>query len=181
MGLLRDNGFITDIKTKIDGVQYRAYNVWYHIIQRCYNENNPSYKTYGAKGVYVCEEWKLFSNFKKWYDENYIEDFYIDKDIKVPGNKCYGPEFCMFVSQADNNREATSRRDNSYLKEKTGVNHHSHRPMNHYETKASRRHEFKRNCKSNGWNFEDFKEVFSGIKTSQYTKLFYYYYEGGKR
>ena len=45
----------------------------------------------------VCEEWKHFSNFKKWFDENYIEGFDIDKDILIKGNKVYSPEACSFV------------------------------------------------------------------------------------
>ncbi|MGL5713837.1 MAG: hypothetical protein ACRCX2_12515 [Paraclostridium sp.] len=174
MGLLTDNGFTTDIKTRTNNIQSRAYNVWYNMIRRCYDKKSVSYKTYGAKGIRVCEEWRLYSNFKRWYDENYIEGYEIDKDFSLKGY--YGPDSCVFIKKSDNIREAMSRRDNLYLKNKTGQNHHSHKPMCHYETKSSRRHEFKRNCNTNGWDFNDFKEVYSGIKTSRHTKLFYYFY-----
>ena len=44
------------------------YHVWYGIRQRCYNENNPSFKYYGAKGIFLCDYWfSDFSNFKRWY------------------------------------------------------------------------------------------------------------------
>lgn len=36
---------------------------WKHMLSRCYNENDPSYPKYGARGVSVCERWKDFENF----------------------------------------------------------------------------------------------------------------------
>lgn len=43
------------------------------------------------------EEWKLFSEFRKWFDNHYIEGWSLDKDILVKGNKVYGPKTCCFV------------------------------------------------------------------------------------
>lgn len=34
------------------------------INQRCTNPNNPSYKDYGARGIYLCEEWKTTPAFR---------------------------------------------------------------------------------------------------------------------
>ena len=73
-----------------------SYRRWCSILERCYSENSlqdsPSYR-----GCKVCEEWLLFSNFKKWFDANYIKGYHIDKDILVKGNKVYSPETCCFV------------------------------------------------------------------------------------
>lgn len=41
------------------------YRVWCHMLQRCQNPNNKSYKNYGGRGIEVCERWKKFSNFIK--------------------------------------------------------------------------------------------------------------------
>lgn len=85
-----------------DGKHLPSYETWQSMIKRCYSEKlqvkHPSYI-----GCTVCDEWKYYSNFKKWYDENYYEcnDGYrmaLDKDILVKGNKVYSPETCMFVS-----------------------------------------------------------------------------------
>ena len=70
------------------------------MLKRCYSskfqEKNPSYK-----GCYVCDNWLYYSNFKKWYDENYYEIdgkiLQLDKDILVKGNKVYSPDTCVFV------------------------------------------------------------------------------------
>jgi hypothetical protein len=35
-----------------------AYKTWVSIKRRCYEIKNPSYKTYGAKGITLCDQWK---------------------------------------------------------------------------------------------------------------------------
>lgn len=83
------------------GKRSTTYNFWKNIIERCYSKKSISYKTYGGKGVVVCEEWLDFQNFGKWFEENYspeiMQGFQIDKDILVKGNKIYSPETCCFV------------------------------------------------------------------------------------
>lgn len=74
----------------------KIYSVWYCMIDRCYNPAmHQKFPTY--KDCEVCEEWLTFSNFKRWFDENYIEGYHLDKDILVKGNKIYGPDTCCFV------------------------------------------------------------------------------------
>lgn len=42
-----------------------------------------------------------------------------------------------------------------------GANHHNSKPKEYYETHSVPRNNFKRACKSMGWDFDDFEEVFS--------------------
>lgn len=73
------------------------YSVWQQMIVRCYSTKCQSkHPTY--KGCTVCDEWKLFSNFKKWMKTQDWAEKEIDKDIVHPGNKIYSPENCVFVS-----------------------------------------------------------------------------------
>lgn len=38
--------------------------VWKGMIQRCYNKSNPSYPSWGGRGIVVCERWRdSFANF----------------------------------------------------------------------------------------------------------------------
>lgn len=79
------------------------YNTWIGMLERCFSkkhqEKHPTYK-----GCTVCDEWKLLSNFKKWYDkQHYLEGWHLDKDILVPNNKIYSPETCRFVPSKINN------------------------------------------------------------------------------
>ena len=50
-----------------------------------------------------------FSGFGKWFDDNNIDGYHLDKDIKVKGNKVYSPDTCLFVSHKDNNIESRAK------------------------------------------------------------------------
>lgn len=105
-------GYIGEGKytSRIDGIQLISYKRWKEMLNRCYNKSNSSYKNYGAKGVYVCDEWHNYQNYAKWWEENCTNDKQVvDKDILYKGNKCYSPENCCFVS-SDINTLFTSRK-----------------------------------------------------------------------
>ena len=72
------------------------YRTWADMLSRCYREKYhscfPSYKDCS-----VCDEWKLFSNFKRWMEKQDYIDKVLDKDLKVIGNKIYSPDTCLFI------------------------------------------------------------------------------------
>lgn len=73
-----------------------AYKTWVQMIKRCYSPRVQSLQpTY--KDCSVCEEWLLFSNFKRWFDKNFIKGYCLDKDILFKGNLIYSPKTCCFV------------------------------------------------------------------------------------
>ena len=92
-------------------VKKQSYRVWEHMITRGYSERfkqkQPTYND-----VTVCAEWLLFSNFDNWFDENYIDGYQLDKDIKIKGNKEYSPSACLFVSQDVNKLLTSSKSTN---------------------------------------------------------------------
>ena len=77
------------------------YRVWVNILKRCYytkyQEKQPTYKGYS-----VSEEWKRFSNFRKWMESQDWEGKQLDKDLLFSGNKVYSAEACVFVTQMVN-------------------------------------------------------------------------------
>lgn len=74
----------------------KSYHVWRQMLFRCYSKYVSKRKTY--MGCTVCNEWFKYSNFKKWFDENYVENWCLDKDILSHKNrKVYSPETCCFV------------------------------------------------------------------------------------
>lgn len=79
----------------------QSYRIWKHVLIRCcdktFKKKNPTYDS-----CTVCEEWLVFSNFKEWFDNNYINGWHLDKDILIKGNKLYSPETCCFVPQKIN-------------------------------------------------------------------------------
>lgn len=96
LGFNREHG-----KTRKDWI----YNYWHAMLDRCYNpkslERMPNYV-----GCKVCDEWLVFTNFKKWCIENYYkvgdEVMNLDKDILVKNNKIYSQETCCFVPKRIN-------------------------------------------------------------------------------
>lgn len=70
------------------------YRTWRSMLERCYG-NRKSKKSY--KNCTVDDKWHNFQNFAKWFDENYINGFHLDKDILIKGNKVYSEKTCCFV------------------------------------------------------------------------------------
>lgn len=85
----------------IDGKNKRVwicpmYLTWRNMLMRCYSEGcQIKHPTYA--GCSVVDDWLLFSNFKLWMESQEWQGMELDKDIIHPGNKVYGPEFCIFV------------------------------------------------------------------------------------
>ena len=88
-------------KSVFNKLVMKNYSTWSSMIKRCYDKKEQE-KTPTYKGVTVCEEWHNFQNFAKWFEDNYIKDFHLDKDILIKGNKVYSPETCCFVPQEIN-------------------------------------------------------------------------------
>jgi len=72
------------------------YVRWHGILRRCYSKkfhnHSPCYS-----GCQISNEWKKFSTFKEWMEQEDWVNKELDKDLLIPGNKTYGPERCIFV------------------------------------------------------------------------------------
>lgn len=78
------------------------YVLWVNMLARVYCEQELQ-KRPRYRDCYVCEEWLTFSNFRSWVLSQDWEKKVLDKDLKKPGNKEYGPDSCLFISQPLNN------------------------------------------------------------------------------
>jgi len=90
---------------------HKLYAIHRAMLAICYNQENKSYKDYGAKGVTVCDEWKNSAiAFIQWALANgWEEGKEIDKDTKIEGNKIYSPSTCRVISKLENKRYSHSR------------------------------------------------------------------------
>lgn len=93
---INDADYVTS--PTINGKQVKCviYATWSGMINRCY-----SAKSHAKRPAYidcsVCNEWLLFSNFRKWMIKQDWKGMEIDKDIITPGNRVYSPENCYFI------------------------------------------------------------------------------------
>lgn len=78
-----------------------AYKQWFNMLSRCYSpaslKRRPSYKN--SK---VCDDWLLFSRFRKWWIDNNIEGWELDKDL-LSNLDTYSRENCLYVPRWLNN------------------------------------------------------------------------------
>jgi len=115
----KKKGVIKEKKGKVFGVGINdsllpvgcnnvAYRRWVAMLHRCYGNFSKKHPTYSVCSV--CEEWLVFSNFEKWFEENYKEGYELDKDLlSGKDNKVYSPETCCFLPQRINKLILTNK------------------------------------------------------------------------
>ena len=88
-----------DGAVKVDGKPIMEYDLWQHMLKRCFSEEyKQKHPTY--QGVTCSKEWLLMTKFvndvskMKGYG---FEGWQLDKDILQKGNKLYSKDTCCFV------------------------------------------------------------------------------------
>ena len=101
----------------------RFYGIWHKMKERCSNKNYIKYYSYGGRGISVCDEWKIFTNFRDDMYNNYkshikefgIKDTSIDR-IDNDGN--YNKENCRWATIEEQGRNKSIKRiDRSIIPE----------------------------------------------------------------
>lgn len=99
---------ITGLRDNV--TSFHEYDIWYSMLRRCYCEKSLARQPHYV-GCEVSDNFKYFDYFKEWC-ENQIgssskdqngENFPLDKDILVKGNKTYSENTCCFVPREINN------------------------------------------------------------------------------
>jgi len=101
-----------DYSPKGNKVHRQIYDLWNKMLERVYSpsklEKCPSYK-----GTTVCKEWHNFQVFAKWFEENHVEGWQLDKDLLSKGTKIYSPETCVFIPRELNTFMTNVKVDNT--------------------------------------------------------------------
>lgn len=96
-------------KPRADGPDHRTRSIWYNMLRRCDDPQHPSFERYGARGISVCDEWKVFCRF--FSDMGRAPRGRTLDRIDNDGN--YIPQNCQWSDrcQQTKNRSSTVHRD----------------------------------------------------------------------
>ena len=95
----------------LHGKIVKEYLLWRGLLERCYCPK--SQKTHPAYiGCLVSENFKNYSYFYRWVQKQIgfgQEDFHLDKDFLIKGNKLYSEDTCLFLPRELNNLLLSSK------------------------------------------------------------------------
>lgn len=63
--------------------KHPLYSVWSGMMTRCYNDKDPAFARYGAKGIKVCRRWHDVRNFVNDMERTYRKGLQIDRKNKA--------------------------------------------------------------------------------------------------
>jgi len=94
---VNDAPYCTQPRMEGKQVRCQAYIAWQGMLMRAcsqmFHANNPTYS-----GVTICEDWHSFMSFRRWWIENQVDSWQLDKDI-LSDSREYSPETSIFVPQ----------------------------------------------------------------------------------
>ncbi len=75
----------------------------------------------------VCVEWLTYSNFARWWLDTHVDEWFIDKDWLIAGNKEYHPDKCCWIPRKINNLMNDGRRKATDLPKGVSINQNKYK------------------------------------------------------
>lgn len=104
--VVRDSLWVKSITEGEITYRTKAAVAWRAMNARCNASGSFQMRNSNYVGCSVSEDFKDFQKFAKWYSlqvGSHCNNYHLDKDILVSGNKTYGESTCVLVPQGLNN------------------------------------------------------------------------------
>jgi len=107
--------------------------------KKCLEAWNDRLKAQKEGRATVCTEWLTYSNFAQWWLDTHIENWCIDKDWLVAGNKEYSPNNCVWIPNKINTLMNDGRKKNTGLPKGVSILQvkYKDKVYNYYQTKCN--------------------------------------------
>lgn len=91
----------------VNGKATSEYTAWAHMLQRTQNPKCAEYKDYGARGITVCERWKVAANFLQDMGPKPTPHHSLERK---ENNGNYDPGNCVWATRLEQNRNKRTSR-----------------------------------------------------------------------
>lgn len=95
---INDADYITQPTVEGRQIADPAYIAWKGVLNRVYDKKRKS-KHRSYIGVKLCKQWHSFMEFRRWWMDNHVDGWELDKDLLFFGNDTYSPRRCVYVPQ----------------------------------------------------------------------------------
>ena len=87
-----------------------GYQTLYVLKDRCYNQNNKSYKLYGERGIKVCERWLGSDGAVNFHKDMGVRPSKSHSIDRIDTNGDYEPNNCRWATIGEQNRNKRNNR-----------------------------------------------------------------------
>lgn len=74
---------------------------WKAMHTRCYNKNNPAYKSYGGRGIKVCDRWRGVMGFSNFYSDMGKRPSLNHSIDRINNDGGYEPDNCRWATKSE--------------------------------------------------------------------------------